>query len=212
MQLAVNDVTRGNIADSGWIVNWMNHVSGVDESMMGSLRQGGPERLTGTEFSGTRQSALGRLNRMAQVISLQAMQDVAYFFAVHTQQLMSQETYVKATGRWEEDLRKEYGVDDRVVVNPMDLQIDFDVISRDGSVPGTQSVEAWLQLYKMMVENPETAGHFDTIRIFKHIARELGAKNVHDFIKKQDLQATVMPDDQVQQQVQAGNLRPVNAA
>ncbi len=213
MQLAVNDITRGNIADTGWIVNWMNHVSGVDESMMGSLRQSGPERLTGAEFSGTRQSALSRLNRMAQVISLQAMQDIAYFFAVHTQQLMSEETYVKATGRWEEDLRAEYGTAERIPVKPQDLDIDFDIQIRDGSVPGTQSAEAWLQLFGIIAEHPEVAQDIDPVRVFTHIARELGAKNVHDFKRAAgNVQAEVRPDEDVQREVERGNLRPVDAA
>jgi len=211
-QLAITDITQQNIGDTSWIVNWMNHVSGVDESMMGSLRQGGPERLTGQEFSGTRQSALSRLSRMARVISIQAMQDVAYFFAAHTQQLMTQETYVKATGRWEDELKAEYGLNDRVKVSPHDLDIDFDIITRDGSVAGTQNVQAWIQLYQMMLENPATAQQFDTVRVFKHIARELGAKNVNDFVKKQDVQSQVMPDEQVQSEVQKGNLKPVGEA
>jgi len=208
-QLAVQDITQQNIGDTGWIVNWMNHVSGVDESMMGSLRQGGPERLTGQEFAGTRQSAMSRLNRMAHIIGLQGMQDIAYFFAMHTQQLMTQETYVKATGRWEEDLRKEYGKDkDRVKVDPYSLNIDFDIISRDGSVSGSQNVQAWIQLYQMMLENPATAQNFDTVRIFKHIARELGAKNANDFVR-QGVKAQVMDDGQVQEEVRKGNLQPV---
>jgi len=137
------------------------------------------------------------------------MQDIAYFFAMHTQQLMTQETYVKATGRWEEDLRKEYGKDkDRVKVDPYSLNIDFDIISRDGSVSGSQNVQAWIQLYQMMLENPATAQNFDTVRIFKHIARELGAKNANDFVR-QGVKAQVMDDGQVQEEVRKGNLQPV---
>ena len=149
---------------------------------------------------------------MAQVISLQGMQDLAYFFAAHTQQLMSQETYVKATGRWEEDLKKEYGKKDKIKVKPSDLDIDFDIIPRDGSVPGNQDVQSWLQLYQMAIENPQVAREVDTVRVFKHIARELGAKNVNDFIRQQPMQSQVMPDEEVDKQVQAGNLRPVGGA
>ena len=52
----------------------------------------------------------------------------------------------------------------------------------------------------------------DTVRVFKHIARELGAKNVNDFIRQQPMQSQVMPDEEVDKQVQAGNLRPVGGA
>ena len=112
-QLAISDITRGNIADSGWIVQWMQKISGADDSMMGSLRQGGPERLTGAEFKGTRTGAVSRLERVARVIGMQAMQDIGYFFASHCQQLMQDEVYVKVTGDWQDVLIKEYGIPER---------------------------------------------------------------------------------------------------
>ena len=148
---------------------------------------------------------------MAQVISLQAMQDLAYFFATHTQQLMSEETYVKATGRWEEDLRKEYGIGERIRVSPESLHVDFDIIARDGSVPGTQSAETWIHLWEVMMSHPEVMQNFDAVRIFKHIARELGAKNVHDFVRSPEggVQADIRPDEEVEQEVQRGNLQAV---
>jgi len=43
-QLNVNDITRNNIGDSGYITQWMDRISGADQSMQGALRTGGPER------------------------------------------------------------------------------------------------------------------------------------------------------------------------
>jgi len=44
-----------------------------------------------------------------------------------------------------------------------------------------------------------------------YIAQQLGAKNVEDFRRNIDqIQPQVMPDEQVQQQAQAGNLIPIN--
>jgi Fe2+ or Zn2+ uptake regulation protein len=37
------------------------------------------------------------------------MHDLGYMFASHVQQFMSEEVYVKTTGRWQEVLEKEYG-------------------------------------------------------------------------------------------------------
>jgi len=81
-QLAVQDITRANIADSQFIVQWMQKIGAADDAMMGSLRQGGPERLTGKEFQGTRVGAVSRLERVARVVGLQGMQDIGYMFAV----------------------------------------------------------------------------------------------------------------------------------
>lgn len=211
-QLQIQDITRQHIADTSWIVNWMNQVSGVDESMMGSLRQGGPERLTGTEFQGTRQSAMGRLNKMANVISSMAMQDLGYFFASHTQQLMSKETFVKISGEQQEILAKEYGKiqNNRVKMSPSDLFIDFDVVVKDGGGAGNADAQVWLQLFNVLMSNPETSRSFDITRIFKHIAREMGAKNVNDFVRDGgNIAPEMMADEEVQRQVQAGNMVPV---
>jgi hypothetical protein len=38
MQLGINDITRANIADSSYIVNWMQKIAATDDPMMGSLR------------------------------------------------------------------------------------------------------------------------------------------------------------------------------
>ncbi len=219
-QLQINDITRNNIADTNWIVQWMNHVSGVDESMMGSLRQGGPERLTAGEFSGTRKAALSRLNKMTNLMSIMGMNDIAYFFASHTQQLMSQETYVKSAGDWPEVLMKEYAIapGDPVKVSPYKLQIDYDIISRNGTIPGNQSPEDWLRLFDVIMTNPEMNQEFDVVRIFKHIARELGEKNVDDFTRQktaeamQNVETQTMADEEIRKQSAAGNIVPIGGA
>lgn len=203
MQLGVTDVTRQNIEDTAYLVQWMNHVAGADESMMGAMRQGGPERLTAQEFQGTRSSAISRLERMAQVIGLQGLQDIGYMFASHAQQYMSEESYVEVTGEWEQTLRKEYGVkdeDSRMKVRPEELKIDYDVNVRDGSVPGSNMSRAWIDLFKIISETEGLPQKFDVTRIFKHIARGLGAKNVEDF------QIKTMDDEMAQRQAESGNL------
>jgi hypothetical protein len=211
-QLAVNDVTRGNIADSAFIVQWMQKISASDDSMMGSLRQGGPERLTGAEFQGTRAGSVSRLERVARVIGLQAMQDIGFFFASHNQQMMKQDTYVKMAGDWQELLLKEYGNENRgrIKVSPNDLDINYDVLIRDGSVPGGNFSGAWIQLYDIMSKNPELAQRFDMVRIFTHIARGLGAKDVNSFVRRGgNIQAKVSSPEDVLAQVQQGNLKPL---
>lgn len=212
-QMAVTDVTRANIADSSFIVNWMERISGADASMQGSLRQGGPERLTGAEFQGTRAGGVTRLERMVKVMGMQGMQDIGTFFALHNKQMMSAPEYVKIEGDWYDVLAKEYGRDvdrGRISVNPRDIDINYRVLVRDGSVPGGNYSQAWVQLFQILGGSPELAQNFDIVRIFTHIARNLGAKNVNDFIRKGgNIQPQTMPDAQVQQQVQAGNLRPI---
>jgi len=211
-QLQVNDITRANMADATYITSMMDRVSGADASMQGALRQGGPERLTKGEFQGTRGSAVSRLQRLAMIISMQFMQDVGTMFAVHTQQYMSQDMYVKIAGRSEQQLVKTFGKQQRVKVSPYDLAISTDLIVRDGSIPGGNFSDAWIELFKVIGQSPELSQQFDTTRIFMYIASELGAKNVEDFKRNMSqIQTQTMPDDAVAQQVQAGNMVPVGA-
>jgi hypothetical protein len=204
-QLQVNDITKQNIADSAFIVQWMQKIGGADDPAMGSLRQGGPERLTKAEFQGTNFGSVSRLQRIASVISLQAMQDLSYMFASHTQQLMSQETYIKATGEWRDILIKEYS-GDRIPIEPMDISIDYDVILRDGSVPSSSSSEVMLRLFQMVLSDPEIRQQLDVVKMFKTIVRNEGEKNIEDYVK---INVKTMPDEQALREVEKGNLRPM---
>jgi len=208
-QLQVNDITRNNIADSAYITQWMDKISGADQSMMGSLRQGGPERLTRGEFQGTRGSAISRLQRIASIIGMQFMQDIGYMFAVHTQQYMSQDTYVKTIGRNQEKLTEMFGKQERVPVTPFDLSIDYDVIVRDGSIPGGNFSEIWVQLFQIIGGSEQLSQEFDVFRLFSYIATELGAKNIEDFKRNVNrIQPTVMGNEETMNEVDKGNLVP----
>lgn len=209
-QLQVNDVTRQNIADSSWIVQWMQKIGAADDAMMGSLRQGGPERLTGAEFQGTRQGAFGRLERMAKIIGWQAIHDMGYIFAAHTQQFMSESSYINITGGWQEVLLKEYGADvrrGRMKIHPNDLAIRYNMKVRDGSVPGGNYSGVWEKLFEVIATNPELQKQFDLVRIFKHIARNNGAKNVEEFTRIQ-----TMPTADVMDGANKGQLIPIGDA
>jgi hypothetical protein len=207
-QLLVQDITRLNISDSSYITSWMDRISGADQSMQGALRQGGPERLTKGEFQGTRGSAMSRLQHIAMIIGVQAMQDIGTMFAVHTQQYMSQDTYVSVIGRYAEQLMTVFGPNTkRKKVTPFDLAINYDLIVRDGSIPGGNFSDAWVEMFKIIGTTPELMQQFDVTRIFMYIAQQMGAKNVEDFRRNMSqVQGQVMPDGQVMDQAQKGNL------
>jgi len=213
-QLAISDVTRGNVSDSTWIVQWMDRVSGADASMQGALRQGGPERLTSAEFQGTMGGGINRLERIAKVVGMQGLQDIGMFFAHHNKQMMKNKSYVKLVGDWQDVLQAEFGdsggIDrGRIKVNPADIDINYNVIVRDGSIPGGNYSQSWIQLFQTVTSVPELAQKFDVVRIFTYIARNLGAKNVQEFIRRGgNIQPQSMPDEQVRANIQQGNLIP----
>ena len=139
---------------------------------------------------------------------MQMMQDIAYMFASHTQQLMTQDLYVKTTGRWQEVLQPAFG--QNMKVTPFDLLIDYDVMEKDGSVQANDSPDLWVQMFQILSQNPLIAQQFDIVKVFGHTAKMLGAKNIDDFrAASQRTIPQIVPDQKVEDQVQAGNLVPV---
>jgi hypothetical protein len=210
MQLPVNDITKNHINDAGSIIEYMQRTSAATDSLSGMIRNSG-ERVTAEETKSTRTSALSRLTKAAKIASLQAMQDIGYMFAVHTQQLMSKDTYVKAVGSWRDTLLKEYG-NESILVSPFDLIIDYDLIVKDGSVPMGDS-ESWLEVWRVMSQQPALWQSFDMVRIFKHIARIMGAKDVNEFtlnagpIPPVDMK--INSQETIDKGVQQGNIVPI---
>lgn len=205
-QLKVDDITRSNVADLGFVIDVIQRATGSVDNLQGIIDRRG-ERVSATEARGSRSSALSRMERMAKVAGLMGVYDIAYMFASHTQELMSEDVYVKTIGEWETTLKDEYGIEGRQVVSPLDILEDFDIVVRDGSMPGGDFADVWVNLFQVMSQKPEIAAQFDMTRIFKHIARLMGAKNLHEFVRKTPVE--VAPMEQIEKQVQRGNL--VNA-
>lgn len=210
-QLKISDITRENIRDAMYLTEITQKVTGATDIVSGVMQTKG-ERRSATEARGAQQGGLARLEKAAKIISMQSMQDLAFMFASHTQQLMEESTYVKITGRWEEDLRKEYGYkSDRAPVKPSDLSAVYDVVPHDGSMPGREPADLWVQLFQVLASNPEVAQEFDLIRVFRHLARQLGAKNVEDFIKRRGpIQTQILPDEEVDRKAKNGEILPVD--
>jgi hypothetical protein len=216
-QLVVNDITARNLQDVNFVIQYMQQIMGVDAASMGSLRTSGPERLTSSEFRGTAQAATSRLERVAKVTGIQCLQDIGYMFAFNCQQLIGEETWLRSVGDWPKTIMEELGPNvqnGRVKVEPKDLYISYDVIPRDGSIPGGNFNESWLKLYEMVLADPQLRQQVDILRLYEYIAVNLGMKNAQDFRAKPTGQVNVgtAPDEQIQQQVQAGNMIPMNGA
>lgn len=211
-QLQVNDITRTHIQDAASIIEYMQRTSAATDSVSGMIRKSG-ERVTAQESKSTTQNALSRLTKSAKIASLQAMQDIGYMFAVHTQQLMSKDTYVKATGSWAEVLRQEYGEQSRLHVTPFDLIVDYDVVVKDGSTAVGGDTEGWIEIFRIMSQQPQMYTNFDMVRIFKHIARIMGAKDINEFILQQGpvppVQMSVNSTQNIEKGVQQGNMVPI---
>lgn len=212
-QLSIVDITANNIAEVAAVIQYMQSIASTDNPVMGNLRRGGPERLTSSEFQATTRGAVNRLERVARVVGLQGLQDMGYMFAYHTQQLMEEDVWIRTVGEWPQQIAEQFQIDQgRVKVRPRDIAIDYDLLVRDGSVPGGNFSDVWVQLFQTIGNSELLLQRFDIVRIFEYIATNLGAKNVADFRIKQapaPVSVTTAPDEVVAQQAQAGNLIPI---
>lgn len=208
-QFPVNDVTRSNIVDADLISKIMKEGVGASDILQGGIPDR-TSRISSNEISGARMSGMSKMKRIAQIISAQAMQPIGFLCASHTQQLMTNEMKIRITGESVSRYESIFSEGQRgfINANPFDLVVDYDVIASDGMMPGSEDPQMWIQLYQTIASNPAIAPRFDMVAIFKHIAKQLGATNISDFENKQmpNMQAQVVPDESVAQQVQQGNL------
>lgn len=213
-QLNVADVTQGHVADTSYLHDYMQRTTGALDQAQGVMRQR-TTRISSTEANNLQQAAMSRLEKPARIISMQSVRPIAKMFASHVQQFMDEETYIKATGEWARRLQEDFGIEpdrERIPVSPMDMVVDYDIVERDGTIPGSKDVSTWVELFQVMSQNPQVGQQFDMQRVFKYIARRMGAKNVDNFVKQDVTQAAVMEDDQVEKEVDKGNLVPTNGS
>jgi hypothetical protein len=211
-QLQINDITKSHISqDAPHVIDLMQRTSAAVDSLMGIMRSSG-ERRSATEARDSRMSALSRLAKTARICSSMTMYDLAYMFASQTQQLMTQSVYVSTMGRYQQELQEEYGQSGKgMKVDPSMVDINYDTVVHDGSVDVGERTESWSALFQILASQPAVGVGFDMVRLFKHLARMMGAKNVNDFIRKGggvDIKA--MQTEEVLQQAKRGNLVPIN--
>jgi hypothetical protein len=212
-QLDVDDITRNNMVDVMTVSGIVDRMLGTPNSLQGVLTPA--NERSATEFHETRSSALSRLEKVARIASLQAMQDLGYMIASQTQQFMTQEQYVKMAGDTPAELAAildPQGIG-RVAAGPLDILVDYDIMVNDGSLPTSGDPNQWAAMFQVIAANPTLAMKFDTVRIFQYWATLTGAKNIGDFVQKGgSVNAQVLPDEEVARQVEAGNIVPLGGA
>ena len=128
---------------------------------------------------------------------------------------MDKDVAVPLIGRYEEDLRREYGVDaNEVWVSPFDLSPNFEVELVDGTPPQQENVgllkEVWMSLMQVEGAASSVLEQVDLGRLLQHIARAGGSSSYPEFLKKGGgAVVNVVPDEQVQEMAQRGDIAPV---
>ena len=211
-QIPVTDVTQHHMQDTLLIGDLIQRATGASDSVQGIMRKTS-ERRSATEARDVRISAISRLEKAAKIASIQVMEEMGYLMAEHTQQFMSDGTYINILGESIERLQKEYGFDlaleaGRQRVNPEDIQVRYDIYVTDGP-DNTEDPQSLTSLYQIIANNPELQRQFDIVRVTKAVARALGLRNVSDFDRVAPQTAQVMGPEQIESQMQAGNITPL---
>lgn len=218
-QFEVRDVTANHLRDLGVTKNLMEDLLGAQDILRGN-QPAGRDRVTATEVRGAQSGSLKKMEKKARLIGIQSMQDVAVIMAYNAIQFVNEETYVKVVGRLEEQLKVELGMDgrpvdrDRVRVRPTDLDVNFDVVAHDGTFPGDATAESWIELYRVITQTEGLPARFDLTRIFIHIARLLGARNVLEFVNRGGANVKNISADpeSVLRERERGNIIPTGGA
>ena len=206
-QLATVDITQNNINDAVYLGDMMQRVSGVTDPVQGIMRGG--ERRSATEAKGVFQGAVSRLERIAKVIGLQAMCPLGYMIASHTQQFMEKDQYLEVTGKLSElmaQIHPGMSPPDRRVVHPADILSNIDVVPLDGTIPTGDSTQLLMQFLSMIMPDPLLRKEWPVENFLRKIAHEAKLGDISD------LKPRVMPDAQIAQQLQQGNLQPIQGS
>lgn len=211
-QLQIQDVTSQNMDDVAFMRQMADDLTGARNALRGQVVNRGP-RISSTEAQGARLSNLSKMEKDAVVIGLQYMQPLGRMFAAHNQQFLDQELMVSTTGELEKALRETFPgrqSQGQITVGPEQLLGGpFDVLVHDGTIPGREDANAWITFLQVAGQIPGALASLDMPRLIRHIARQLGAKSVDQFI---NTSIQVQPDEVVQQQIAAGNLVGGNGA
>jgi len=214
-QLKIDNVTSENIPGVSFIMDMMQRVAGLPDSMQGIMRGGG-ERRSATEAQNTFDIAVSRMLKSAKIISIQTHQDIARMFAYNNQQYLSNDLRLKITGDLDSKLRMEFGIDDQTLGSDFTISkdeladFDYNLVSYDATSPGDQDRTGWRELVTPMLANPQ-AGQMlglDMQRIFLHVARTLGEPNAANFLLRPP-KARTLSDRDIEREEQRGNITPI---
>jgi len=212
-QLEVRDVTSGHFRDLTTVAEIIERVTGAVDILQGMAPDAGNERTTATQTNNQQAAAVSRLQKVAKLTSIQSMSEMGFFMAEHTQQFKEQASYLKATGQWMQLLAGDLGPSGRMQVMPWDMCVSYDTEIHDGSSPSHNSYGPALKgLFDQALADPELRETYDVTRIFSHLFRLGGVRNIDDFrrVMPPPMSVQAMPNEEAQAQAQAGNIVPLD--
>lgn len=215
-QFQVHDVTGTHFEVTQFLVEMANKLGSANDTMQG---QELPERRTLGEIKQAAAAGSKRLTVTSKIIESMVFKPLALRAIQNAQQFYEMEQWVRVAGDYAEIDPEGVG---RLLISRGDMAGNFDY------VPGTaltssdpaRTLPVWEKLYEMAISNPALSTPdpldptvLDVKSLFKMVSRLGGAREVDTLFKQMPAipqQAPgVLPDDQIDAGVQAGNLVPI---
>lgn len=198
MQLPTVDVTSRHPQDVMLLQQFIQRVTGINDTVMGMVGQG--DRTTATEVRHSTTFGINRLKTQCEWYSAVGWSPMIQKLVQRTQQFYTQEKKFRLVG-------------DQAQFGPSFLDVtpeliagfwDFEPI--DGTLPVDRFAQAnlWAQIMQQMTAFPQIMMQYDIGKIFAWVARLGGIKNIAQF--------KITPDQLLQQQALAGNVVPIGQA
>jgi hypothetical protein len=217
-QVPVSDVTKGHLADAQGITELMQRKAHTPDALQGIETE---VKRTATEIAKMTSSGVNILQTLATVIWAQTIKPLAEMCVQNNQQLLSQQRYYRIIGDYAKDLiqaRPEYLGGPAILAGPEEIQGNFDFPVRDVNLPmkPSDNAQVWADVFQAAASNPLITQRIDLFWVFKQLAESMGIKNIDDARIDQmagaNMNFQVMPDEQLANQAQAGNIIPMGNA
>lgn len=210
-QLNVADVTQTHVQDAGTMLRILQTATGISDNASG---QALPTTRTAAEINAIQQLGSQRFKLLANTVFTQGLKPLGTQLVQNVQQFMSEDRFLKVN----DQMVKFLGVDPNVVqgnllnVSPEDIQGQFDIRFENINSPTDKLFIAnkLQEFITAAIQNPQAAQalNLNVQQMFKQMMLGFGLKSVDEMFNPNGVQIQVMPDDQVDNQVQAGNLIP----
>lgn len=218
-QMALTDVTRSHLNDGNLMMDMAMRYAGTADQQMAQTARA--NRTLG-EIERVLSSSSKRMAIVARFMDDMGLRPLVERAISNRQQFTEIEQYFRISG----ELMSELGQDAKqILVRPSDLGGNFDYVSNTGALPPdpARQAEIWvrilegiaqfapLQVPGLIVPGPD-GKVMDVREVFNEAARQGGAKNIERFYMQVQAPPQILPDEAIQQGVQAGNVVPIQDA
>lgn len=214
-QLPVMDATGTHAQLAEALYDQAQRMTAAADPAMGAETQ--TQRTLG-EVQSILASASQRIGIAAKLIDSQAIAPMILRMVANRQQFTSMDQYYRIVGSQARDTKGA----ERLRIGADDVQGDFDYIPNSGVMPAdpSRNAETWTRVLQMVLttpalQQPKPGSNQipDVWAIFDETVRAMGIRDLDTLYTEapppMPMPVQVMPDEQVAQQAQAGNIVPM---